>query len=258
MIRVAVVEKVGFRREGYALLMQQFKHCEVVLQAKNEKELEFKMAKKPVDVVVYYCEATSENHLETIEAWQLQYPELKVLLIPPAFDHDAYTKAFENKSLGYLKMESTTRQLKKAILGLHRNGFYMDNRVLNHWKTGSDKQKQLKPNEKNIAINITEQELIILRDLIKAKNMHEIAEKHTITYSTVRTHRRNIIKKTGETSLISALAFLIINKVLTLKQLGLQCFLAFCFLFSSFDYTDDNNNNDDLERNNRYEWVKAA
>ena len=258
MIRVAVVEKVGYRREGYALLLQQFKHCEVVLQATNEKDLAFKMTKTPVDVVVYYCEATSENHLETIEAWQHQHPELKVLLIPPAFDHDAYTKAVQSKSLGYLKMESTTKQLKKAILGLHRHGFYMDNRVLHQWKTGNDKQKQSNPNEKTISINITEQELIILRDLIRAKNMHEIAEKHTITYSTVRTHRRNIIKKTGETTLVSALVFLIINKVFTLKQLGLQCILAFCFLFSSFDLTEDNNNNDDLEGNNRYEWVKAG
>ncbi len=258
MIRVAVVEKVGFRREAYTLLLQQFKHCDVVLQAKSEEELGSKMAKTPVDVVVYYCDAASENHLETIAAWQHQHPELKVLLIPPAFDHDAYTKAVQSKSLGYLKMESTSQQLKKAILGLHRNGYYIDKRVLHQWKTGSDKQKQLKPNEKAIAINITEQELIILQDLIRAKNMHEIAEKHTITYSTVRTHRRNIIKKTGETTLVSALVFLIINKVFTLKQLGLQCIIALCLLCSSFDCADDSNNDDDLERNYRYEWVKVG
>jgi DNA-binding NarL/FixJ family response regulator len=256
MIRVAVVEKVDYRREGYALLLQQFKHCDVVLQAKSEEELGSKMVKTPIDVVVYYCDATSENHLETIETWQHQHPGLKVLLIPPTFDYDAYTKAFQSKLLGYLKMESTTKQLKKAILGLHRNGYYMDKRVLHQWKTGNDKQQDNtngKPSDKIL----TEYELALFCDFITDMSMTETAEKHNIAYVTARSRHWKIIKKIGAKNLASALRKLIVEKKYTLKQLGLQCILAFCFLFSSFDFSDERTS-DDWEVNSCYEWVKAG
>ena len=257
MIRVAVVEKVGYRREAYALLLQQFKHCDVVLQAKSEEELGSKMAKTSVDVVVYYCDAASENHLKTIAAWQHQHPELKVLLIPPAFDHDAYTKAVQSKSLGYLKMESTSQQLKKAILGLHRNGYYIDKRVLHQWKTGKDKQQDSATNEKPADKILTEYQLALFCDFITGMSMEEMAEKHSISYHTARYHHWQIIKKIGGKNLASALWKVICEKMYTLEQLGLQCIIALCLLCSSFDCADDSNNDDDLERNYRYEWVKV-
>ena len=102
---------------------------------------------------------------------------------------------------GYILKNTGKQELIEAIEKIAGGGIYFSDEVINELQRASDKKKN-----KDKA-HLTAREIEIIRLIEKEYNNKEIAEELFISERTVETHRKNIFRKTGTSSVIGLIKY---------------------------------------------------
>lgn len=255
MIRIAIQSDLELRRSSYDLLLKQYSGVEVVFQANNNDQLEAQLAQNSIDVVLY-C---SDNHIdfEALDQLSKKHPNLMVLLVTSSYTANGFQKVLDRKFMGYLVENTSLLELKKAIHQLHTKGYYYDQKLFDQHK------KELRNSNLNgvcndvSTIKLTKTERMLLPYFFRGMTTIKIGIKNFMSEETIKSHRRNILAKTNSKNMAGAIYTLLINGVVTLKELTIRLVLIFCLLINGLDFSDERSY-DDLEGNSSYEWVKVG
>ncbi|MFZ5971794.1 MAG: response regulator [Bacteroidota bacterium] len=177
--RILLVDDHFLFLDGLELLLKKIPHFIVVGKINDPLHAVDFLADNAVDMVLMDIQMPGINGIDLLKRIKSRYPRIKVVMISmheeDDFVHEVMTlggEGFLNKSVDSDKM---MEELHRISLG---------HKVF---------PKRAKKNTQTEYFS--DRELEILRLLAKGKNSYEIAEQLFITLNTVKTHRRNMLRK---------------------------------------------------------------
>ena len=194
MIKVLLADDHQIVLDGLSLLLGADKDIEKVYEA-TDGDLVLKALKvKDVDVVVLDIEMPIKDGIETTRSIRENFPHVKVLILTMYNTENFIKELVKAGASGYILKNRGKEELVDAIKKVADGGKYFGDAVTETLING------IKTPDKSQALDqviFTKREKEVLNLIAEGLSTPQIAEKLFIAHSTVETHRRNLIDKTG-------------------------------------------------------------
>lgn len=188
IIRVITVDDHEIMRSGIAFSLQAFKDMELVGEAANGNEALQLCGELEPDVVLMDMQMAGMDGVQTTQAIREKYPEVQVLALTSFHDKNLVQRAIQAGASGYLVKGVSARELAKVIRLV-----YSGNMILSQEASQALIQMDVQPSK--VGDDLTDRELEVLALLAEGLSNAEIAQKLTISTSTVKHHVRAIRSK---------------------------------------------------------------
>lgn len=194
MIKILLADDHQIVLDGLKLLLQEEANIEVVGEANNGKQVLQIMQTQKVDIAVLDVEMPEMDGIETSISIQDRYPDTKTLILTMYNDQTFIRKLIEIGVNGYILKNKGKEELVEAISDISQGKTYFGREVTNTLISGIQTVVRNKPVKE---IPLTKREVDVVKLIADGKSTPQIAEALFIAHSTVETHRRNLIDKTG-------------------------------------------------------------
>ncbi len=135
---------------------------------------------------------TVDSSIELIKYLKIACPNLKLIVFTSFVNSSYVNECVELGINSYISKDSPIINIKKAIEALVLGNNYYDEEINSLIR--KTKITQVNNNKKDL---LSKREMEIIFFLSLGMNSTQIAEKLSISKNTVRTHRQNILEKTG-------------------------------------------------------------
>ena len=191
MIKVIIADDHKIVLEGLVSLISPNNDIVIIGEANNGNEVLQILEKKETDVVVLDIDMPEMDGIEATKIIRKRYPKVKILILTMHSTIGFVRKIVETGANGYILKNKGKEELVSAIKALHAGGEYF----------GQDITKilisSLKQSNMAGEIKLTRREIEVLKLIADEFTTPMISEKLHIAPTTVETHRRNLIEKTG-------------------------------------------------------------
>jgi DNA-binding NarL/FixJ family response regulator len=190
-IRVAIVDDDVKVREVIEWLVQHSEEFEFAGAFSNAEEAMDEIEEASPDIVLMDINMPVMSGIECVERLNVDYPELKILMLTNYSDDARIFAALRAGAVGYLLKNSSTAKLAEAIKEAFHGGAPMSGEVAQ--KVIAYFHNQKKGSKYTAMLSDREQE--VLQALSDGLANKEIAAKLFISVPTVRFHLKNIYAK---------------------------------------------------------------
>jgi two-component system, NarL family, response regulator DegU len=202
-IRVAIADDHSLFRQGMRNLLNNLPGIQVVMEAKNGRELIDNIPAFNPEVVLMDLEMPILSGIEATKHLKRLYSSIKVIVLT-MHDEELYVRnLMQLGANGYLLKNSEPEEVEKAIRVVSSQEYYYGeflNHLMQSHLTGKPVPQKNTLTEKyayNININLTEREIEILKLICTGMTNVEIGEKLHISHRTVDGHRTRLMDKIG-------------------------------------------------------------
>ena len=131
-----------------------------------------------------------------------QFPSIKILALSMSGQGDIVTEMINDADIsGYVLKNIGKKELVTAIEKIAGGGIYFSDAVLEELTKTVNRKKE------TAQAHLTDREIEIIRLIEKEYSNKQIAETLFISERTVETHRKNIFRKTGTSSVIGLVKY---------------------------------------------------
>ncbi len=197
-------------RDGVKLLLSSGLTAEVIAEAINGKDFLSKIDANMPDVVLMDIAMPIMDGVETTKKVKEKYPDLKILALTMFGDEKYYYSMIQAGVKGFILKSAGISELIKAIGEVHQGGAYFSSELLVKLVDSITKQKDEVLSEND---SISKREIEVLKLITAGQTNEEIAENLHISLTTVRTHRANLLSKTGCNNTASLVMYAIKKKL---------------------------------------------
>lgn len=191
---ILIVDDHLIFRQGLKSLITSENIAIVVGEASNGKEfLELLSHIKP-DLVLMDIDMPHMNGMEATQKALEIIPDLKIIAFTMFGDEEYYYKMIDLGVKGFILKSSGINELEKAIREVMLGESYFSNEVLRKIISNLGRKNNNKTNENT---SLTTRELEVLQQICLGLNNEEIAKKLFISPKTIKSHRSNLLEKTG-------------------------------------------------------------
>ncbi len=194
--KIVICEDHNITIEGLRVLLSVNPLFMVAGHAHNSKELFSKLDEINPDILIMDINLGNEDGLMLTKKVKDKWPNLRVLILTMYDDAALVNKSKALHANGYLTKSASTQELIEALNGIMGDQFYEnpDAQVkrLNGFKKRDEFIEKMK---------LTKREVEIMSMIGKGKNSELICEQLFLSLHTVRTHKKNIMKKLGLNSI---------------------------------------------------------
>jgi DNA-binding NarL/FixJ family response regulator len=213
-IKILLVDDHDMFRDGVKLLLSSSDVAEVVAEAKNGREfLDMVDTYKP-DLVLLDISMPEMDGIEASKIAYEKFPGLKILALTMFGDEKYYYQMIQYGIKGFVLKSSGISELMNAIKEIAAGGNYFSNELLYKLITNLNSIKIADKNKDSNAEKLSKRELEVLREIAGGLSNDDIGEKLHISPTTVRTHRSNLLLKTGSNNTASLIMYAIKNKII--------------------------------------------
>ena len=204
--RILLVDDHAILLDGVKNLLEREEGIQVVgLAESGEKALTF-LKSNDVDLVITDFNMPGMDGLSFVNALHRQFPEVKRIVLSMHDETHLVKEILKTGINGYVLKKDTHKELLKAIREVQSGNVYLSNDVNRILITNLQN-----PDEGRL---LTDREKEIVKLIAKEYSNKDIAEELFISERTVETHRKNIFKKTGTTSLVGLIKFAYANNLI--------------------------------------------
>ncbi|HPG10580.1 MAG TPA: response regulator transcription factor [Chitinophagaceae bacterium] len=201
-ITLAMVDDHQIVIDGLLSLLKGYETIELAFSTTDSQEVLDKLAESPVDILLTDVMMPKLAGNELAKQVKQHFPNIKILALSMSGQGDLVNEMIEEADIsGYILKNTGKQELIEAIEKIAGGGIYFSDEVINELQRASDKKKN-----KDKA-HLTAREIEIIRLIEKEYNNKEIAEELFISERTVETHRKNIFRKTGTSSVIGLIKY---------------------------------------------------
>jgi NarL family two-component system response regulator LiaR len=198
-IRVLLVDDHPIVREGLATFLKVYDDIILVGEAQDGETAIRLCSETSPDVVLMDMSLPVMDGPTTTRIILKQFPKIHILALTSYHDWTIIKKALEAGVIGYMLKNVTAEDLIKAIRDAHRGYATLSPEV-----TQSLVQNANQPPAPGY--DLTKRECEVLALLIEGYNNSQIAEKFSVSESTIKSHVSNILSKLGVASRLEAVA----------------------------------------------------
>lgn len=201
-ITLAMVDDHQIVIDGLLSLLKGHETIELAFSTTHSQEVLDKLAESPVDILLTDVMMPKLAGNELAKQVKQHFPNIKILALSMSGQGDLVNEMIEEADIsGYILKNTGKQELIDAIEKIAGGGIFFSDEVINELQRASDKKKN-----KDKA-HLTAREIEIIRLIEKEYNNKEIAEELFISERTVETHRKNIFRKTGTSSVIGLIKY---------------------------------------------------
>jgi DNA-binding NarL/FixJ family response regulator len=190
-IFVAIVDDDKKTREGLAWLLESSEGIKCVGTFPRCSETLEGLADAAPDVVLMDIGMPEKTGIECVELLNIEYPELKILMLTNYGDDNRIFESLRAGAVGYLLKNSGIEKICEAIREAYSGGSPMSaeiaKKVLEYFRN----QKK----NSTIKSELSDREVDVLNALTEGLSDKAIAEQLYISLPTVRFHLKNIYAK---------------------------------------------------------------
>lgn len=130
------------------------------------------------------------------------FPQIKILALSMSGEGGLVNEMINDADIsGYVLKNIGKQELIAAIEKIAAGGIYFSDEVINELQRTAQRKKEINQ------AHLTDREIEIIRLIEKECNNRQIAEQLYISERTVETHRKNIFRKTGTSSVVGLIKF---------------------------------------------------
>lgn len=207
-IRILLVDDHDMVRRGLAVFLLAHDDFLLVGEAMNGKEAVEQCAELQPDVVLMDLMMPVMDGVSAIKTIREKHPQIQVIALTSFSEEKLVESALKAGAIGYLFKNVSVDELAGAI------------------RAASQGQPTLSAEATRILIkkttqpaapgdDLTEREMEVLKCLVEGCSNPEIAEKLSISRSTVKTHVSHILEKLGASNRLEAVSLAIRQKLTT-------------------------------------------
>ncbi|MGM0943554.1 MAG: response regulator [Bacteroidota bacterium] len=211
-IKAILVDDHPVVMEGIEMLLHEIPEIQLLGKFTNGKTAQESLNSTSVDLVITDINMPNMDGLQLTHWIKENQPKTKVIILS-MHDNDHYVQEIILADAeGYVLKENTSEELINAVNRVLDDGIYYSDQIVA--KLRSSFQVQNKKHE--ILLSLTEREVDVLQLIIQEFTTQEIAEKLFISRHTVESHKKNLFKKTEQSSLVGLVKFSIAHQLIDL------------------------------------------
>jgi two-component system response regulator NreC len=194
-IRVLVVDDHQVVREGFCSLLEKQSDIEVVGQA-GEGRTAIQMNRELLPhVILMDITMPDMNGIEAAHQIHNEFPDTKIIILSIHSNKEYVEKALKSGVRGYLQKDCAFDELVTAIRTVISNRIYLSSDITD--VVVEDYLNQRKSTEKKEVSSdiLTSREREVLQLIAEGHSSKEIADKLTVSVTTIDTHRKKIMDK---------------------------------------------------------------
>jgi DNA-binding NarL/FixJ family response regulator len=191
MIRIGLVEDNNTLRNSLSNLFNNTEGMQCVMSHGNLRNIVSELGRTKPNVVLMDIGLPDISGIEGVRTIKSNFPNVQVLMFTVFEDDEKIFEAIRSGASGYLLKKTSPQHIIEAIHELHRGGAPM---------TPNIARKVIKsfqsPSFQNLKeYELTPREMEILYSLVDGLSYRKIADKYSISISTVQTHISNVYQK---------------------------------------------------------------
>jgi len=207
VIRIVLVDDHQIVLDGLRSLLDQDPSFDVITSFNDpEKALAFLSVQAP-DILLTDYSMPRMSGLELIKRAKALQPSIKSVLLSMHDEPTIVKEAMKQGINGFLLKNIQQHELKEAIRKIYSGLMYISaeitTQLLHHHIIDESESK------------LTERELEILKLITREFSNKQIADELSISERTVETHRKNIFRKTGTSTLVGLIKYAYTNKIVS-------------------------------------------
>lgn len=172
--------------DGLQVVLSNDENIEVIGTVENGEEVIEFLEKNKTDLVVLDINMPKMDGITCARVIKKQFPDVKILILTMYPQKSFVDEIVKIGIDGCLLKNNTGKELITAIKRVMTGKSYFD-----HLKSFTSEQDEV------FQFKLTKRELEIIKCIADGLSSIEMAEKLFISEHTVRTHRKNLLKKTG-------------------------------------------------------------
>lgn len=190
-LKILIADDQQIFLDGLQAILAREQDIEVIGEACNGKQVLYLLQQQTVDIAVLDIDMPEMNGVELAEQMSVKYPGVKILVLT-AHDRPQWIDQLMQFGIkGYILKSKGSEQLVQAIRAIAGGETYYGQELFHLFA-----QVRARKNQASEVV-LTSREEEVLRLIAREYTTPQIAEKLFIAPSTVETHRRNLIAKTG-------------------------------------------------------------
>lgn len=207
MISFLIADDQKMFRDLISTMLQQHNDYDVSAAVENgAKALEYLSGHK-VDIVLLDQNMPELSGLEVMQKIKLSFPSVKVIFLTEQSDKLMIERIMKSGADGFITKSKSLRELEDTIQKILNGEKYFGKEGTELLLNGFNR-REIKSN------NISDREHEVLKLIVAGNSTPQIAEILYIADSTVETHRRSLLKKTGTKNLKLLIRFALENNLI--------------------------------------------
>jgi two-component system invasion response regulator UvrY len=191
-MRVLIADDHAVVREGLKRVLSGLPEGVEVGEAGNAQDALALARRSHWDVALLDIAMPGGNGLDLLKHLKREQPALPVLILSMYPEEQYALRVLKAGAFGYLTKESATDQLLTAIQAVRRGQRYASPEMVGRLVAALDVEKDDSPQK-----NLSDREFEILRLIARGDGVSRIAQKLSLSVSTVGTYRARLLRKLG-------------------------------------------------------------
>lgn len=211
-IRIVVADDHHILLDGLKALLQKQKDIEIGGLFDNGRKLFEALSSTQPEVALVDINMPEMNGLELTRKIKSEFPSIAVLVLSMHDDVGHIMELVEAGASGYLLKNVTDKELLEAIRTVAQGKLYFSPEVAEKITTFAVQQQKKADNIDEL--KLTDRELEILKLIAQELSNAEIAQTLFISERTVETHRKNMLRKTNNKTILGLLKYALERQML--------------------------------------------
>jgi two-component system nitrate/nitrite response regulator NarL len=205
-MRVVLVDDHAIMLDGIKGILSKVEDLEVVHTANRAEDALNYFKSNQADMLITDFNMPGMDGLALIHAVKRILPSIKIIVLSMHDEVHLTKEILKSGVNGYVLKKDTQQELLTAIQEVQQGRVYLSNDINKLLIRNLDQPEDGKL--------LTDREREIVKLIAKEYNNKEIAEELFISERTVETHRKNIFRKTGTSSLVGLIKFAYSNNLI--------------------------------------------
>ena len=194
MIHVLIADDHKIMIDGLKVLLEKAPDIKVVGEATNGIQVLDALDRGGVDIIILDIEMPGLDGVDVTREVIKRFPDVKILVLSMYKKEEFIVGLVRMGVDGYVLKENGRDELVKAVRKISEGKKYYDEKVTETIIESMSKPQKAHPAE---TLRLTRREKEVLELIADGLTTPKMAERLHIANSTVETHRRNLIEKTG-------------------------------------------------------------
>ena len=190
MLRILIADDHHVVRKGLRQILLDEFPTSVIEDVADAEELIKKVMHAQWDVVISDLSMPGRSGLDALQQIKLSYPELPVLILSIHPEEQYALRALKSGASGYLSKDAAPDELVKAVKKVMLGKKYISQAIAEKLANSFSSESLLSPHE-----NLSDREFDVMKLLANGQSVSEIAERLSLSVTTVSTYRARVMVK---------------------------------------------------------------